>query len=363
MCKYEAYIDIMIIYRILNQKNNKSYVGKSIGTFKTRYSGGNWHKHSHSALLKSDVEKYGKENFEIQILEDNILSIEELNKLEVLNIKKYNCIFPNGYNFDSGGDEGKYYSEEALIIIRKKRDEKKEKRIYKLKNWNTGEIVEFNTFKGFGRKYNISDTAVASLIKGKTKLLYEWSLPDAILETHNFLSPEGNLITIPKGHLIKFCKDNNLNYYRMSRMLNYKGYTSPDLCGGYRKVGFVEKREVIFKLLNPKGEEFVILEKDLRFFCQTHNLNYRCIREVLNIKKHKTYKGWKNPNIKYHEAESYLFKRANGEEIILKRTEVKDFCIRMDYHYMSVRSQLSRVRRKITTPMPGYRDWKFFLVI
>ena len=50
----------------------KSYIGQS-----TKNSGRWWEKPSNSYLIRA-AEKYGKENFEVEILRDDIKSVEEL---------------------------------------------------------------------------------------------------------------------------------------------------------------------------------------------------------------------------------------------------------------------------------------------
>ena len=46
----------MIIYRILNKINNKSYIGQSVLTFNKRYKGGQWWKY----IKKNNLESPGK---------------------------------------------------------------------------------------------------------------------------------------------------------------------------------------------------------------------------------------------------------------------------------------------------------------
>jgi group I intron endonuclease len=95
----------MIIYRILNTINNKSYVGQTkFDSFKNRYWG-KWYNSTHNVYLKRSVKKYGEKNFAIQILEQNVLSYDLLNKFEKFYIKKYNSLYPNGYNFTEGGNK------------------------------------------------------------------------------------------------------------------------------------------------------------------------------------------------------------------------------------------------------------------
>jgi group I intron endonuclease len=94
----------MIIYRILNKINNKSYIGQSVLTFNKRYKGGQWWKYTHNLILKNSIDKYGLDNFDFEIIEDNVKDINELNKLEVLYAEKFNSYRPNGYNIRGCGD-------------------------------------------------------------------------------------------------------------------------------------------------------------------------------------------------------------------------------------------------------------------
>jgi len=94
----------MIIYRIFNKINGKSYIDQSVSSFNKRYKGGDWLKYTHNMILKSSVEKNGLENFDFEIVEDNVKDIDELNKLEAKYAEKYNTYRPNGYNIRGCGD-------------------------------------------------------------------------------------------------------------------------------------------------------------------------------------------------------------------------------------------------------------------
>lgn len=93
----------MIIYRIFNKINNKSYIGQSVVSFNKRYRG-NWLKYTHNPILKNSVNKYGIYNFDFEIIEDNVKDIDELNKLEIKYAEKYNTYRPNGYNIRGCGN-------------------------------------------------------------------------------------------------------------------------------------------------------------------------------------------------------------------------------------------------------------------
>lgn len=82
------------IYKIENLINHKVYIGQSIHIERR------WSEHcrnSQKSLIAKAIKKYGKENFQFQILE-YVENVELLNNLEVFYICKYNSLVPNGYN-------------------------------------------------------------------------------------------------------------------------------------------------------------------------------------------------------------------------------------------------------------------------
>ena len=92
-----------IIYLIVNLVNGKVYVGLSRKTFEKRYKK-DWSLTSDSEHLKRAVQKYGKENFVILIMEEN-RGINILNILETYYILKFRSNEKKyGYNKTSGGN-------------------------------------------------------------------------------------------------------------------------------------------------------------------------------------------------------------------------------------------------------------------
>ncbi|MBO3398412.1 hypothetical protein JJB71_12765 [Clostridium perfringens] len=106
------------IYLTTNIINNKKYIGKKQSkTFISSYKGS-------GVILKKAIEKYGKENFKVKVLEwcD---SIKDLNFAEKKWIKNLNAVYDKSfYNIAQGGDGGNTYcgkSYEELQKIYKQR--------------------------------------------------------------------------------------------------------------------------------------------------------------------------------------------------------------------------------------------------
>ena len=105
----ELYKNKGVIYK-LTSPSNKTYIGQTIN-LKGRF---NKYKNkvvdSIGKYLKSAIEKYGFENFKIEILTSIDLnkdikdSKSILNKLEIEFIEKYDCLAPKGYNLTGGGN-------------------------------------------------------------------------------------------------------------------------------------------------------------------------------------------------------------------------------------------------------------------
>ena len=87
------------IYLTTNTVNNKKYIGQHLGEFTTEYLGS-------GKILKKALNKYGKENFTVTLL-DIANSKEELDNLEKKYIEEYNALYEdNFYNIHEGGTGG-----------------------------------------------------------------------------------------------------------------------------------------------------------------------------------------------------------------------------------------------------------------
>ena len=87
------------IYETINLINGKKYIGKhKSNKFDTNYLGS-------GIALKRAINKYGKENFEVGIIEEINTNQEDLDLREMYYIKKYNAVKDkNYYNHSYGGE-------------------------------------------------------------------------------------------------------------------------------------------------------------------------------------------------------------------------------------------------------------------
>lgn len=91
------------IYMHKNKINGKIYIGKTKRSLNARWKS-NGEGYKTSPHMWNAIQKYGWDNFEHYLLQDEIESEEELNRLEKEYIKLYNSTNPNiGYNIDEGG--------------------------------------------------------------------------------------------------------------------------------------------------------------------------------------------------------------------------------------------------------------------
>jgi len=101
------------VYKTTNKINKKIYIGQhTTSNINDGYIGS-------GDLIKKAISKYGKDNFDFEIIEF-CQSIKELNEREYHYIEDYNSLNPNGYNLRPGGN---YYplSEKSLAKMSRSR--------------------------------------------------------------------------------------------------------------------------------------------------------------------------------------------------------------------------------------------------
>ena len=138
----------MVVYIIKNRVNGMSYIGCTV-RFKERISRHMTGKFSGSVLLYSAIAKYGKENFEVEIIErfDDLVSMQTAERKY---IKEYNSTTPSGYNIHYGGLGGK------ILLTKEQMDAKIENAKKVSKNnignkWNIGRVCSRKTKEAVSR--------------------------------------------------------------------------------------------------------------------------------------------------------------------------------------------------------------------
>lgn len=97
----------MLIYKVTNKINGKSYIGQTVGSLnrrKCKHISDALHDNRDNSYLHRAMIKYELKNFTWLILVEicSGFTIERLNELEVFYIKLYNT-YNDGYNLDIGG--------------------------------------------------------------------------------------------------------------------------------------------------------------------------------------------------------------------------------------------------------------------
>lgn len=112
------------VYKIVNIKTDKVYIGQTITTVQERWSGHKSDSKRKNTPLYASMRKHENnidEVFKIIVLEDNI-NLETLDQKEIDWIKELDTVHPNGYNLSSGG-QGFLTIEERLQMSERVRGE------------------------------------------------------------------------------------------------------------------------------------------------------------------------------------------------------------------------------------------------
>lgn len=183
--------NIYQIYSIVNNKNNKFYIGQTKRNYRRRFKE-HLCPHEGCPLLRKAIKKYGKENFECELL-DIAYSQEEANIKEKMWIRLLKTYQPkNGYNLSMGGKIGDFNEQTLKKMSKSKKGvknsfygkkhtkEAKEKMskwkkenyvlgkhpgAKKVKCVETGEI--FNCAKEAELKLNINSRHIGQVANGK----------------------------------------------------------------------------------------------------------------------------------------------------------------------------------------------------
>ena len=111
MLEFSKYNKIAGIYKWENKINHKCYIGQSVDLgSRLRHHVNNHKHHRYDAPLYRAFDKYGIDQFDVEILyqfEDLVDGVKELlDRLEIACIEQYDSYGKTGYNQTRGGDAG-----------------------------------------------------------------------------------------------------------------------------------------------------------------------------------------------------------------------------------------------------------------
>lgn len=130
------FIEKGIIYR-LTSPSNKVYIGQTIFTLKKRVIAHNSSAKKHTSgtgcpMLNKAIRKYGIDNFKQEVIHEfTNVTRKYFDEMEVMEIAKHNCIYPNGYNIAKGGSGLSRPKEHQTQEERQKRSDSLRKYSYK----------------------------------------------------------------------------------------------------------------------------------------------------------------------------------------------------------------------------------------
>jgi group I intron endonuclease len=96
------------IYAITNKVTNQVYIGQTTQTLRARFTDHcNLNKSTGRSKIRAAIKEYGKSNFDLKAIV--VVEPFEADRVEELCIEKFNTLYPNGYNLQTGGRCGKVH--------------------------------------------------------------------------------------------------------------------------------------------------------------------------------------------------------------------------------------------------------------
>jgi len=287
----------MIIYYIKNLINNKYYVGQTVySKFHKRYCGGRWWEYTSSATLKLSAKKHGKENFEVKILEENVKSIEDLNRLEKLYAEKYNAYHPNGYNMTECGENRKLLPWQIELIANKK------SKTHLLRKIDTWELIEIFNLAKFCRENGFLYGSIHNMIKKRDGIVAcnGYCLPETTKEQvrdkdkRKFKNKEFELTKDDEIYILKdikeFCLKHNLEKGSLMKILNgqmlyYKGFRLSS------RKSEKPTQSLYYSFISPDGT--IHEGYNVSKFAKSQSLKPSAMIRLMRLQR-TTHKGWRN---------------------------------------------------------------------
>lgn len=200
-----------IIYKYTNLINKKVYIGQTTTTLEKRHkkhlSQLNDNTYFHRAIIK-----YGIDNFQLEILEENI-PLTALDDREIYWIKKFNSYYTSnkGYNLTKGGQWGTC----KQLVCGSAETE--------IKDLIANSDL---TFEQIGYQYGVSLSCISDINRGKT--FYENDREYPIRKTPNKTPLNNQLVET----IINYLKNSELSIEEIGLTLNISDYTVGEINRG-----------------------------------------------------------------------------------------------------------------------------------
>ena len=201
------------IYKIVNNINDKVYIGKTLKTVKER-----WREHCRDYQkeqrekrpLYSAMKKYGIEHFHIEEVEE--CSNEVLNEREKYWIEYYGS-FKHGYNATLGGDGKAYLDYEVIVTTYNQL--KNQAKTAKILN------ISIDSVRQVLKNYNVKTLSSKEVnISQKGKTINQISLDNKFIRTFSsareaarFIRPESKSVGGVAQHILEVCKGKRKTAY------------------------------------------------------------------------------------------------------------------------------------------------------
>ncbi len=283
----------MIVYGVYNTANGKWYIGQTVNRFCDRYPGNRWDLHTTNEYFQRSVAKYGLEAFKLFLLEQDVATQHELDELEKAHIREKQSIFPDGYNFETGGQryEKKVHavSKQKMSLAHLKRRRKTQCLFDK-----DGAKHCFENEATFAREHGLDPRTVGMLLHKKIDRYKGWNRGDVIVDKpfkhsklYKLIGPDGtkhefyNMCEFARQH--DLC---NAALYSVTvgRALQHKGFRLENPRERTWKCLYSTannpKRKYASIVLEKDGETFEVT--DMTAFCKERGLTKRQIYTLTN---------------------------------------------------------------------------------
>ncbi len=269
-----------------------SYIGQSTkSSIEERYLG-KWFQKTHNKYLRNAVFSYGPTNFTAEIIEQNIENKHQLDELEKFFVNKFNTLYPNGYNFTSGGQALFKHHKNTKVKLSQDRA-----KIYFLIDCS-GKEFEVANLKRFCANNNLSYPAMKNMVRGCCFSSQGYALKGAnhqnirIKKEHILISPDGKNFLFT--NIKQFCEEQNLEKTAIQKLLAgkkllpVKGWRLPKM-----DTKLFDKKQFYAnsQLISPIGKIHKV-NSPYKFALENPPLDRKDIYVLIN-KESKERKGWK----------------------------------------------------------------------